>query len=110
MVRIGEQVSSNMIMTFLAFGNKVILSSSQNGPSFTYEYANSPVKESLSLCMAVWKEQTGEKKRHGRRASCGEMMCAHQYYQLHNTPLKDAKVRCAHGDLLKEGETRQIHG
>ncbi|KAL7819167.1 hypothetical protein V8C44DRAFT_130287 [Trichoderma aethiopicum] len=81
------------IMTFFAFGNEVILSSSQKGPSFTYDYSNSPVKESLALCMAVWKEQTGEEKRHDRGGACGEIMCAHQYYQLHNTPLRDAKVR-----------------
>ncbi|KAL7822320.1 hypothetical protein V8C26DRAFT_295564 [Trichoderma gracile] len=89
------------VMTFFAFGNEVILSSSQKGPSFTYEYSNSPVKESLALCMAVWKEQTGEEKRHGRGGSCGEIMCAHQYYQLHNTPLKEAKVRALTGTYSK---------
>ncbi|KAH0490414.1 hypothetical protein TgHK011_001882 [Trichoderma gracile] len=63
------------VMTFFAFGNEVILSSSQKGPSFTYEYSNSPVKESLALCMAVWKEQTGEEKRHGRGGSCEARAC-----------------------------------
>lgn len=81
------------VVTFFAFENEVILSTSQRGPSFAYDYVASPVKQSLAICMAVWKDQTGEEKTHFRGASCGEIMCAHQYYQVHTTPLKNANVR-----------------
>lgn len=96
------------VVTFFAFGNEVILSSSLRGPSFTYEYGASPVKESLAICMAVWKDQTGEEKTHVRGASCGEMMCAHQYYQVHTTPLKDANVRSLTGFYFKNDDNLQF--
>lgn len=103
----GEQYGYGMkrwpgVVTFFAFGNEVILSSSQRGPSFAYEYAASPVKQSLAICMAVWKDQTREEKTHVRGASCGEIMCAHQYYQVHTTPLKDANVRALTGFYQKK--------
>jgi hypothetical protein len=84
------------------------IASSQRGPSFAYEYAASPVKQSLALCMAVWKDQTGEEKTHVRCASCGEIMCAHQYYQVHTTPLKDANVRALTGFYQKKDDDLQF--
>jgi hypothetical protein len=89
------------VVSFFAFDNEVILSSSQRGPSFAYDYVASPVKQSLAICMATWKDQTGDEKIHFRGASCGEIMCAHQYYQVHTTPLKDANVRALTGFYQK---------
>ncbi|KAL6864239.1 hypothetical protein J3F83DRAFT_743065 [Trichoderma novae-zelandiae] len=92
-------------MSFFAFGHEIILSTSQKGPSFTYDYAASPVRESLAICSAVWREQTGQgDKRHYRDASCGEIMCAHQYYQGHATPLKDVRVRALTGFFDRVGQ------
>ncbi|EHK49170.1 uncharacterized protein TrAtP1_000228 [Trichoderma atroviride] len=89
------------VITIFAFGNEVILSTSQKGPSFAYDFVVSPVQQSLAICTAVWKDQTGEEKIHFRKGSCGEIMCAHQYYQGHTTPLKEANVRALSGFIYR---------
>lgn len=69
-------------ITILAFGNEIILSSSQKGPSFTYQYSQTPVRELLAQCSAVWQQGAAgrEEKPHRSQSSCGEIMTAHQYY------------------------------
>ncbi|RYP70472.1 hypothetical protein DL769_004961 [Monosporascus sp. CRB-8-3] len=72
-------------MTILAWGNEIILASSQKGrSSFTYEYKNTPVRETLELCQIVWREDgPGDgktDKKHRTEGKCGELMAAHLYY------------------------------
>ncbi|RYP45986.1 hypothetical protein DL768_007736 [Monosporascus sp. mg162] len=72
-------------MTVLAWGNEMILASSQKGTSsFTYKYKNTPVLETLELCQIVWREHGpggGETdKQHRTEGKCGELMAAHLYY------------------------------
>lgn len=69
-------------ITILAFDNEIIISSSQKGPSFTYKYSQTPVKELLAQCSAIWQQGAAgrEEKQHRSQGSCGEIMTAHQYY------------------------------
>lgn len=68
----------------LAWGNELIISSTQKGlGSFTYEYnVNSPVLKDLQLCQQVWKDATNEDKEHRTRGKCAEPMACHVYYTL----------------------------
>ncbi|RYO84489.1 hypothetical protein DL764_009321 [Monosporascus ibericus] len=72
-------------MSVLAWGNEIILASSQRGrSSFSYEYRGTPVLEILELCQITWREDGpggGETdKEHRNEGKCGELMAAHLYY------------------------------
>ena len=86
-------------MTVLAFGNELILASSQKGPvSFSYTFRDSPVLETLRLCQAIYRESsvTGSDKEHRTAGRCGEIMAAHLYYVQHpDTRLSDTQARIA---------------
>lgn len=74
------------VMTILATGNEIFLSSSQKGQvAFINEVNDSPVKKQMELCMAVWGEFNinPEKPDHKNGRKCGEVMVFHQYYQVH---------------------------
>ncbi|KAK4078065.1 hypothetical protein Purlil1_12086 [Purpureocillium lilacinum] len=63
------------VMTVLAYGNEIILGSSQKGgTSFTYDYGMNPVHKSLRECMGTTKHRTSGK--------CGEQLVAHMYYRV----------------------------
>ena len=94
----GKPILLPAVITILAFGNEIILSSSQKGyGAFINEVAESPVKEKLELCMAVWGEFNinPDKPDHKNQRRCGEMMAFHQYYQTHREELShwDPKPR-----------------
>ncbi|RYP12543.1 hypothetical protein DL765_007245 [Monosporascus sp. GIB2] len=72
-------------MSVLAWGNEIILASSQRGrSSFSYGYRGTPVLETLELCQITWREDGpggGETdKEHRNEGKCGELMAAHLYY------------------------------
>ncbi|KAI0403814.1 hypothetical protein F4802DRAFT_279354 [Xylaria palmicola] len=85
----------------LAWGNEIILASSQKGKNyFSYEYKQTPVLGSLELCQIIWRDDgpgggtTDEK--HRTEGKCGEPMAAHLYYSLDaTTPLSKQQARVA---------------
>ncbi|KAK3312151.1 hypothetical protein B0H66DRAFT_525132 [Apodospora peruviana] len=103
------------VMTVLAFGNKTILSSSIRGQAaFTYALEKTPVYKTMKLCTAIWADQHPDDdehadKEHRNKGSCGEPMVAHQYYHVHDKPLKelepparvDTVSRSANGPIPK---------
>ncbi|KAK3935294.1 hypothetical protein QBC46DRAFT_422905 [Diplogelasinospora grovesii] len=87
-------------MGIMAFGNEIILASSQKGESFTYQLPDTPVYRTLQLCQD--KEKTD--KPHMTKGSCGEVMCAHLYYLSHpGTEIESQAPRFA-AVTEKEGE------
>lgn len=93
-------------LTILAFGNEIILASSQRGqPSYTYNYANTDVLESLKLCQIIWKDNgpddSSTDKQHANRGQCGEVIAAHLYYSIYTTPLKERQARI--GTVVSRG-------
>lgn len=81
------------VVTAVAFGNELILSSSQKGAlSFTYDFGNNPVRRSLRTCIATTRE-------HRTKGKCGEQLAAHLYYIAHpegspgHIPLHDRNAR-----------------
>jgi hypothetical protein len=71
------------VMAVLAWGNELILSSSQKGGyAFNYQYKDSPVLEDLQLCQQVWKDFTDTDQGHRARAMCAEPMAAQLYYSI----------------------------
>ena len=82
----GKPVMIPAVITILAFGNEIILSSSQKGKSgFINDVTDSPVKDKLQLCMSTWADFGGNPKKpdHKNGRGCGEIMTLHQYYQIH---------------------------
>jgi hypothetical protein len=76
------------VMTVLAWGNEVLLVSSQKGAkSFSYEIPNTPVAETLRLCQAVWRDTGQPDKPHFNDGKCGEIMAVHLYYIMHRRHL-----------------------
>lgn len=82
------------VVTILAFGNEIILSSSQKGPAaFINEVAESPIRQQMELGRAVFidfninSNPAQQDHRNGRK--CGEVTAFHQYYQLHAQPLQE---------------------
>lgn len=95
------------VMTALAYGNEIILSSSQRGhTSFSYGEPNwrknkdtshrerrpraNRVLDYLDLCEKLFMdatidmERTGaERERHRTKGKCGEQLAAHAYYRIH---------------------------
>ncbi|KAL6851337.1 hypothetical protein ACO1O0_008465 [Amphichorda felina] len=94
----GKPAMIPAVLTILAFGNEIILSSSQKGQSgFINEVTDSPVKWKLELCTSVWAEFNinPEEPDHKNGRGCGEIMVLHQYYQSHREELShwDPKPR-----------------
>ncbi|KAH7253664.1 uncharacterized protein BKA55DRAFT_511007 [Fusarium redolens] len=92
------------VMTIVAFGNEIILSSSQKGQDgFINEWPQSPVKLALDRCSALWRDRVVNDANsnadpaagHKNKAKCGEVNSFHQYYMTHTTPIPevDPKVR-----------------
>jgi hypothetical protein len=71
-------------MTIMAVGNEVYLSSSQRGASsFTYNYAETPLRYWLRICELVWRQRGLPDGEHWNDGKCGEVMVTHQYYVNH---------------------------
>lgn len=68
-------------MTLLAFGNEIILASSQKGlQSFSYSTPDTPVLIDLNRCAMAWRDEGNpEQPEHRRGAKCGEEMVCHLY-------------------------------
>ncbi|KAF5626140.1 hypothetical protein F52700_8857 [Fusarium sp. NRRL 52700] len=92
------------VMTIVAFGNEIILSSSQKGlDGFLNQWPQSPVRLALDRCSALWRdrvvndpESTADPAAgHTNKAKCGEVNAFHQYYMTHTTSIPDVspKVR-----------------
>ena len=82
-------------MSVLAWDNELILSSSLKGSSYTYEFTNSPVKESLDICQAAWTSMgpANGNPEHHTEGKCGEPLAVHQYYMMDTIPLRDRHAR-----------------
>lgn len=76
-------------LTILAWGNEIILASSQKGSnSFTYQSGEpNKVLKILQMCQATYlKDYTaGTAREHRTQGKCGEEMAAHMYYRLPTT-------------------------
>lgn len=96
------------VVTILAAGKEVFLSSSQKGQvAFINEVDDSPVKKQMELCLAIWADFNinPEKPDHKNGRKCGEVMAFHQYYQVH--PDQDlAKL----SPLARGGTVHRISG
>jgi hypothetical protein len=100
---ISKKKGLSTVMTVLAFGNEIILASTQKGDdSFTYGFGdgNTQVARALQLCQAVWKDRANlgeddEPPIHKNKGHCGEPMAAHLYYASHTTPLAEQNARVA---------------
>ncbi|KAK1994045.1 hypothetical protein LX36DRAFT_224470 [Colletotrichum falcatum] len=84
------------VMTALAFGDEIILSSSQKGKtSFSYGEPDQPdsrprankVKQILDLCQQTFMHSVPEADRkenqHRHGGKCGEQLVAHAFYKTH---------------------------
>ena len=100
-------------LTLLAYDDKIILASSQIGPSFSYAFMDSPVLISLELCEQVWRDNgpgvpdvnDGKQRREGK---CAEIMELHLYYTLNDwgtAPLSRRNARIA---TVTRGPTGEI--
>lgn len=91
--RISDRGQANA-MTVLAFGHELILASSQKGPtSFSYTFQDTRVLETLRICQAAYMitSSTGSNLKHRTDGRCGEVMAAHLYYTLYETPFLPAQ-------------------
>lgn len=82
-------------LTILAWGNEVILASSQKGTnSFTYQGEPSEVSKILEKCQATYLErfEDGTATEHRTQGKCGEEMAAHLYYLLPTTKANGVKL------------------
>ncbi|EKJ71888.1 hypothetical protein FPSE_07891, partial [Fusarium pseudograminearum CS3096] len=100
----GKPIYLPTVMTIVAFGNEIILSSSQKGlDGFLNQWPQSPVKLALDRCSAIWRDRVISDSEstanpaagHKNKAKCGEVNAFHQYYMTHTTsiPEVDPKVR-----------------
>ncbi|CEL03923.1 hypothetical protein ASPCAL05060 [Aspergillus calidoustus] len=72
-------------MGILAWDKHIILASSQTGQkSFTYDYKDTPVLQSLRLCQIAWRDEapSGTDSEHRTQGKCAEQISAHMYYLL----------------------------
>lgn len=84
------------VMTVMAYNDEIILASSQKGQvSFSYQYKNTRVLESLQLCQAVWAgaADTHTDQPHRNKGSCGEVMAAQLYYSVTENHLSQFNPR-----------------
>ena len=77
-------------MSVLAFGNEIIMASSQKGKqSFVYDYPESEVKRNLEMCQALWSEYgpdtASDDGGHRTSGKCAEEMAVHLYYMKYGT-------------------------
>ncbi|KAK3940426.1 hypothetical protein QBC46DRAFT_434731 [Diplogelasinospora grovesii] len=64
--------------------------------SFTYDLIeNTPVKDTLLLCQAVWKDYGEGDTKHRTGGKCAELMAAYLYYFSQVSPLKGQNARIA---------------
>jgi len=93
------------VMTILAVGEEIFLSSSQKGVDYTYKMAqDTPVRQSLEMCRLVWRDQGQEAQdEHKNKGSCGEPMVAQQYYSIHEKPLKERDPKPRVGTVGRRG-------
>lgn len=90
--KLGRPKMQPGVITILAVRKEIFLSSSQKGTvAFINEVINSPVKDQLELCQALWQDFNinPDKPDHKNGRKCGEMMAFHQYYLEHEEPLQD---------------------
>jgi len=70
-------------MSVLAWGNELILSSTQKGgDSFSYRFQGTQVLDDLRLCQQVWKDATENDLEHRAAAMCAEPMACQLYYSM----------------------------
>ncbi|KAF3389738.1 hypothetical protein DPV78_011380 [Talaromyces pinophilus] len=75
-------------LTILAWGNEIILASSQKGSnSFTYQSGPNKVLQILQMCQATYLADfpAGSATGHRTQGKCGEEMAAYIYYSLPTT-------------------------
>ncbi|PGH17919.1 hypothetical protein AJ79_00818 [Helicocarpus griseus UAMH5409] len=94
-------------MAILAWGNEIILASSQRPISFSYGYHGTEVLESLKLCQMVWHEMTGDDQEHRRQGMCAEPMAVHLYYSMTETPLQNQRARIGAWTPIRSGGWKQ---
>lgn len=110
----GKPAMIPAVLTILAFGKEIIISSSQKGQSgFINEVEDSPVKAKLEICMETWVDFGINPKNpdHKNGRGCGEIMALHQYYQVHREELShwDPKPRATTvNKIWKDGTMRII--
>ncbi|KLO82605.1 uncharacterized protein LW93_9809 [Fusarium fujikuroi] len=90
------------VMTIVAFGNEIILSSSQKGlDGFLNQWPQSPNKLALDRCSALWRDRVVNDPEsiadpaagHKNKAKCGEVNAFHQYYMTHTTSIPEVKPK-----------------
>ncbi|KAH7128005.1 hypothetical protein B0J13DRAFT_453729 [Dactylonectria estremocensis] len=94
-------------MAVLAWGNEIILASSQKTmPSFAYQYADTPVLESLKLCQMVWRDNapSGTDERHRAEGMCAEPVAAQLYYSINTNQLQGQNARVGTWVRNRKGE------
>ncbi|PNY28635.1 Uncharacterized protein TCAP_01443 [Tolypocladium capitatum] len=103
------------VMTIMAFGNEIILSSSQKGnPTFINEVADSPVRAKLELCNMFWRDFVAgpnadpSKLDHKNQRKCGEIMAFHQYYQVHDQDISKIEPKARVTTVFKKGDEYKI--
>lgn len=82
-------------MAVLAFDKGIILASSQKGPSFVYQYADTVARRALQSCEISWNEDRHIDKTHKNEGSCGEVLASQMYYSIYSTSLAEKKARVA---------------
>jgi len=87
-------------MAILAWGQEIILASSQKGLSFSYNYPGTRVLESLRLCQMSF---TNSRLEHKNWGMCAEPMAAHLYYATTATNLAAQHARIGTWVLQKGG-------
>ncbi|KND93462.1 hypothetical protein TOPH_01958 [Tolypocladium ophioglossoides CBS 100239] len=102
-------------MTIMAFGNEIILSSSQRGnPAFINEVADSPVRAKLELCQIFWRDFVAGPNAdlrmldHKNQRKCGEIMAFHQYYQVHDQDISEIEPKARVTTVLKRSDKYEI--
>ena len=84
-----------MVMTLLAFGNEIILGSSQRGTlAFIDGKAGNPALDNLNLCRILFTEVTSirppdvagepDMTQHKNTRHCGEVLSMYHFHELHD--------------------------
>ncbi|KAL1864952.1 hypothetical protein VTK73DRAFT_5581 [Phialemonium thermophilum] len=94
-------------MGVLAWGNEIILASSQKGPtSFSYNYPNTDILLGLQLCQIVWRDYgPGQSDtRHRNDGKCAEQMAAHLYYLSRPRPSPLSRQSARVGTIVRNNK------
>jgi hypothetical protein len=94
-------------LTILAWGNEIILASSQKGSnSFTYEGEPSKVLQILQMCQTTYLRDysAGTATKHRTEGKCGEEMAAHLYYLLPTTKASGIDLPAQHAVIGTVGK------